>query len=104
MKYNFTLNEIGTPQLNFNEEFWQLSELASCEDDYLDEIIDELSSLLNGEISEYDFGYEVYLIRCDNINCEVIDTFNDWNVEYQLSTSDLFAMLHKWRNFIRKNS
>jgi hypothetical protein len=102
INYKFELNSFGRPHFGVEEKYYQLWELASCELSYLKIIVDQLSELLEGRISNYNFGFEVYNIDCTKDECKVLNTFEGWKVEHMLSTKEIYLLINDWINFLNK--
>jgi hypothetical protein len=51
------------PGVSFENEYWWLSELNSCDTDYIIyEVLPNLDKVIVGELSEYEFGYDATII------------------------------------------
>lgn len=100
INYKFELNEFGQPHFGVEEKYYQLWELASCEFSYLQKIVDKLSELLENKISQFDFGFEVYIFDCTKNDCKVLNTFEGWKVEGVIPTQDIYQLLRDWRDYL----
>lgn len=100
LNYKFYKNEIGTPQFGIFEDLQGLSELGSCDEKYLNEIINSLELVLNGYLGQYDFGYEVYSIDCKQEVAQVIDTYNGWKTIAEIPTKQVYQLMLDWKEFI----
>ena len=100
LEYIFYKNEIGTPQFGIVRELQGLSELGSCNESYLEEIISSLEEVLNGELEQYDFGYEVYSIDCRKDVSQVVDTYNGWKSIAEIPTQKIYELIRDWKNYL----
>lgn len=100
LKYEFYRNEIGIPQFSIKGELEGLNELGSCDNSYLNEIVTSLEQVINGQMSKYEFGYEVYTIECSKDVSYVIDTFNEWKTIAEISTQEMFELMRDWRDYL----
>ena len=103
LEYEFFKNEIGTPQFGITGQLEGLSELGSCNENYLEEIVSSLENVLNGELEKYDFGYEVYSIECNKDISSVIDTYDGWKSIAELPTKDIYELMRDWKDFLEKD-
>jgi len=77
-----------------------LTEISNLRFDYLEEIVTFLQKVLNGELEQYDFGYEVYSIDCRKDVSEVIDTYNEWKSIAVIPTQEIYEMIRDWKNYL----
>jgi hypothetical protein len=104
IKYEFYKNEIGTPQFSIKGDLEGLNELGSCNFEYLEEIVENLTKVRSGELEQYDFGYEVYSIECKKDVSQVIDTFNNWKCIAEIPTQEVYILIKDWRDYLINNS
>ena len=103
LKYNFYKNEIGTPQFGISGELQGLSELGSCNENYLEEIVSSLENVLNGKLEQYDFGFEVYSIECKKDISEVVDTYDGWQSKAQIRTQEIYELMRDWKIYLENH-
>jgi hypothetical protein len=77
-----------------------LTEISNLRFDYLEEIVAFLQKVLNGELEQYDFGYEVYSIDCRKDVAQVIDTYNEWKSIAVIPTQEIYEMIRDWKNYL----
>lgn len=99
IQYEFYLNKIGIPQFGFKSPFEDLTELGSLNFTLLNEVILSLKKVLEGELNQYSFGYEVYSIDCQKDTSKIIDTFDAWKVIHELPTIEVYKMMRNWLDF-----
>jgi hypothetical protein len=104
INYEFYKNEIGTPQFSVKGDLQGLNELGSCNFEYLQEIVANLSKVISGELEQYDFGYEVYSIECKKEISQVIDTYNDWKCISEITTKEIYRLMIDWMDYLIDNS
>ncbi len=104
IEYKFYKNEIGTPQFSIGGNLEVLSELGSCNLDYLNEIISSLEDVLSGKLEQYDFGYEILSIESRQENSNIVDTYNDWKTIAEVPTSEIYNLMKDWRSYLEKHS
>jgi hypothetical protein len=98
LHYKFYLNQIGVPQFDVDFPFEGLSELGSCRN--VDEIVNSLKQLIASKIDEFSFGYEVYLIECNQNICKVVNTFDNWTKEADVPTAEFLSLMEAWQQYI----
>ena len=100
LEYQFYKNEMGTPQFDIKGELHVLNELGSCKREYLKEIVASLYHILNGNLDQYDFGYEIYSIECRKDTSQVIDTFNGWQSIAEIPTQEVYELMRDWQDYL----
>lgn len=102
LEYKFCKNEIGIPQFGITGQLEGLSELGSCNENYLEEIVTSLEKVVKGNLEQYDFGYEVYSIDCKKDIANVIDTYDGWKSIAQIPTQNIYELMRDWRDYLIK--
>jgi len=116
MKYWFTVHrytdnrdglEKQVPLLNIHEPekygWFFLNEIAnlSYTPGYLKEIVSKLEALLNGETTFYEgFGFEVYMIECNQEIAKVINIFDNDKVEAEIPTREIYELMRDWKDYL----
>ncbi|MFD1603065.1 hypothetical protein ACFSJW_06805 [Flavobacterium artemisiae] len=103
LEYDFYKNESGRDCLYIKGKLEGLNELASCSISYLEEIVDNLTKLIEGEIATYDFGFEVHSVDCTKEICKVIDTYDGWKEIAQISTPAIYRLMQVIKKFVISN-
>ncbi|MDF2455090.1 MAG: hypothetical protein K0R51_1083 [Cytophagaceae bacterium] len=80
--------------------YYFIDEITNLSKDYLLKILDGLEKVLIGELSQYDFGYEVYTIECLRDISLVKDVTDNWSIVGEIATKDLHHLLKDWTNYI----
>ncbi|MBE8723571.1 hypothetical protein [Flavobacterium hungaricum] len=104
LEYEFRKNEIGRDCLHIKGKLEGLNELASCSVDYLEEIVCSLKKIIDGELDEYDFGFEIYSIECTKETCKVIDTYEEWKEIAVIGTPTLYQLMLDIRQVVISNT
>lgn len=114
MKYSFGTDKIVDPMnsnktrdvayisLDDHEKYGEffIDEIRNLKLDYLKLIVSQLEKLQTVEISQYDFGFEVYNFDCTSEKCKVLNTLEGWKVECELPTEDIYRLLRDWRDYL----
>jgi hypothetical protein len=100
LKYKFYKNDLGTPIFHINGDLEALNELGSCNYEYLQEIIMNLTKVKSGEIEQYDFGYEVFTLECQKEISKIIDTFDDWKCIAEVPTQEIYNLMKDWKDYL----
>ncbi|MDR3095157.1 MAG: hypothetical protein LBU62_11045, partial [Bacteroidales bacterium] len=77
IEYEFYLNEIGTPQFGIKGNLEGLGELGGFDLISIIKIVKDIEDILTGTYDKYDFGYEVYMIKCQKNESIIMNTFED---------------------------
>lgn len=80
-----------------------LTEISNLRFEYLEEIVPSLEKVLNGELEQYDFGYEVYSIECGKDISQVIDTYEGWKPIAEIPTEVIYHLMRDWKNFLEEH-
>jgi len=103
IKYEFYKNEIGTPCFSIKGDLEVLNELASCNFEYLEEIVHSLEKVLEGELQYYDFGHEIYSIESKKEIAQIVDTYDYWKCIAEIPTQAIYLLMKDWRNYLINN-
>lgn len=99
--YKFYVNHLGVPQFDVAPPFDGLCELGSI--DNINEVNEQLRLVIQGTKQKCDFGYEVYVVECTNKECQIINTYKNWQVEAVVSTLEIYELMKTWKEFVEKN-
>jgi hypothetical protein len=77
-----------------------LTEISNLRFQYLEEIVPSLEKVINGEVEQYDFGYEVYFIECRKDVSQVIDTYDGWRSIAEIPTEEIYELMRDWRDYL----
>lgn len=100
LEYEFYKSETGKHLFAFKGEFEELNELGSCSSEYLIEIIKSLKKVRSGELAEYDFGFEVYIIESKKETSLIIDTYDQWKCIGEVSTEEIYDAIKKLKIYL----
>lgn len=81
----------------FNDEVMHLNNL-----EYLEEIVEQLSLIRSGKIENYDFGFEVYNIKCSLAEVSVVDIYDGDLEVATIPFTEVYQLMTDWRNWVAK--
>ncbi|MFD1605912.1 hypothetical protein ACFSJW_04850 [Flavobacterium artemisiae] len=79
------------------------TEIKNLNINYLNDIVNSLEQILQGELQYYEFGYEAYSIECKNDISSIIDIYNNYESITEISTQEIYEFIRDWRNHLITN-
>ena len=111
MKYHFTSNEHfdtrsktlkKNPLINIEDSikygwfFQDEIQNLSLNINYLKEISESLEELIKTEKKSIEFGYEAYLIECNNFEAKVFDITEGKKLEASIPFQEIYELIKDW--------
>ncbi|SKC81638.1 hypothetical protein [Ohtaekwangia koreensis] len=89
------------PAVSFENEYWWLSELNSCDTNYIiNDVLPNLDKVMKGELSEYEFGYDATIIDFHRDKSIISYGYDEGKLE--VISSDIYAFMCEWREYLIK--
>ena len=101
------------PGIDFEHNYWWLSELNSCDMEYvLDDILPNLEKIMNGELIQdpsqiqpyltdcYSFGYDATII--DFYKDKSVINYNYFEDQIEVPSQDIYQFMMEWGQYLRK--